>query len=262
MVINRPLTVTTPLLLNLIQRRGGEPHNTLSSTPVWYDETAQRTVDQQVNTVLQHHGLMGPRGMDRDFAAMVESIARPTFEFYGWFEGTFPEAPENFSLFAGSGPGGGFVLSRYIKEDVVVLRPERPERLLPTFVDQIPRVQPGGSAPLVAPKSEVYGGARRPAPEDMTIMQGGGGRAVAEPGKEIRRILEAPRVAGGSLYAAARTRAGTRRRCERPLNFIDTPEGRWLMEERPGTGESLIVLTPGTPQAIGERLHNAMRSLG
>ncbi|GAB3574068.1 ESX secretion-associated protein EspG [Amycolatopsis endophytica] len=262
MVMNRPLTITTPTLLNLIQRRGGDAHNTLSSTAIWYDETAQRIIDQQVNAVLQHHGLMGPRGMDRDFGAMIESIARPHVEFYGWFEGTFPDAPQNFTLFAGSGPGGGFVLSRYIKEDVVVMRPERPERLLPTFVDQIPHISPGGSSPLVAPKSEVYGGHRRPANEEMSIMRGGGGRAVAEPGKEIKRILEAPRVAGGSLYAAARTRAGVRKRCERALNFIDTSEGRWLMEERPGSGEPLIVLTPGTPQAIGERLHNAIRSLG
>ncbi|MDQ0378264.1 ESX secretion-associated protein EspG [Amycolatopsis thermophila] len=258
--MNQPLTITTPTLLNLIQRRGADPHNTLASMPVWYDETAQRTIDQQVNLVLQHHGLMGPRGLDREFGAMIESIARPNIEFYGWFEGTFPDAPQNFSLFAGSGAGGAFVLSRYIKEDVVVMRPERPDRLLPTFVDQIPHVSPGGSSPLVASKSEVYGGGRRSSGEEMSIMRGGG-RSVAEPGKEIKRILEAPRVAGGSLYAAARTRAGTRKRCERALNFIDTAEGRWLMEERPGTGDSLIVLTPGTPQAIGERLHNAMRAL-
>ncbi|MEU0511964.1 MULTISPECIES: ESX secretion-associated protein EspG [Amycolatopsis] len=262
MPVNRPLTITTPTLLNLLQRRGAEPHNTLSPTPTWYDETAQRIVDQQVNAVLTHHGLMGPRGMDREFAAMIESIARPGVEFYGWFEGSFPDdAPQNFAVLAGSGPGGGFVLARHIKEDVVVMRPQRPDQLLPAFLDQIPRVPPGGSSPIVAPKSEVYGGGRRSSGEDVSIMRGGG-RTVADPGKEIKRILEAPRVAAGSLYAAARTRAGTRKRCDRALNFIDTAEGRWLMEERPGTGESLIVLTPGTPQAIGERLHNAIRSLG
>ncbi|NIH86330.1 ESX secretion-associated protein EspG [Amycolatopsis granulosa] len=261
-MLNQPLKLTTPLLIHLIKRRGAEPHNTLSAMPVWHDETNQRLIDEGINAALTEHGLMGPRGMDREFAAVIESIARPHVEFYGWFEGTFPDRPSNFTVFTGSGPGGGFVLARFIEENGVLLLPERPERVLPAFIEQIPPAPPGGSARLVAPKSEVLGHGRARDEGPSSIMQAAPGRAVQSPAAEIKRILAAPRTGGGSLYAAVRNRAGVRRRCARPLNFIDIAEGRWLMEERPGGGEPEIVLTPATAQGIGQWLHNAATSLG
>lgn len=261
-VLNQPLKLTTPLLIHLIKRRGAEPHNTLSSMPVWHDETNQHLIDQGINAALAQHGLIGPRGMDRDFAAVIESIARPHVEFYGWFEGTFPDRPSNFTVLTGSGPGGGFILARFIEENGVLLLPERPERVLPAFIEQIPPARPGGANQLVAPKSEVLGNGRSRDEGPSSIMQGGPGRSAQSPAKEIKRILDAPRLGGGSLYAAVRNRAGTRRRCPKPLNFIDTADGRWLMEERPGSGEPQIVLTPGSPQTIGQWLHTAATALG
>lgn len=262
-VHDRPLTLYTPILLNLIRRRGGEPHPTLATTATWLDDDARRREDQQVNALLAQHGLMGPRGLDRDLLGLIESVAQPNLEYYGWFEGRFPGAPGNFAVFAGSGRGGAFVAVRDLGTDAVTLAAERPEELLQGFVNQIPQVRPAQGQPLVAGKSELTGDRRRQDNGDLSIMRPAQRNATAatSAAHEMKRVMSSERIAAGSLYVAARSRAGTRRRSERPLNFIDTAEGRWLMEERPGRGDPLIVFTPATPQILGERLRNAQSAL-
>ncbi|MTD56185.1 ESX secretion-associated protein EspG [Amycolatopsis pithecellobii] len=260
-MLNAPIKLATPILLNLIRRRGGEPHPTLSSVPTWYDEGAQRTIDQEVNALLTQHGLLGPRGMDRGLLDAVESISRPQVEYYGWFEGEFPSAPRNFAVLAGSGAGGAFVLVRIIGEDAVLLAPERPEEMLSGFVNQIPVARPATGQPLITTKAEFLAGRDARADGEYTVMRSGRDTTPA-PAKEMKRIMEAPRTGAGTLYVAARTRSGARRRCERPLNFVDTVEGRWLMEERPGRDDALVVFTPASPQVLSERLRNAHSALG
>ncbi|WP_236790378.1 ESX secretion-associated protein EspG [Amycolatopsis sp. GM8] len=260
-MLNAPIKIATPILLNLIRRRGGEPHPTLTSVPTWYDESAQRTIDQEINSLLTQHGLMGPRGMDRGLLDAVESISRPQVEYYGWFDGDFPGTPSNFALLAGSGAGGAFVLVRLIDEDAVILAPERPETVLAGFVEEIPPGRPATGQPLITTKAEFLAG-RDARPEgEYTVMHTGRENTPA-PAKEMKRIMDGPRTGAGTLYVAARTRSGSRRRCERPLNFLDTPEGRWLIEERPGRDGALVVFTPASPQVLGERLRNAHGALG
>lgn len=261
-VLDQPLTLYAPILLNLIRRRGGEPHPTLAGEAVWRDETASRQEAQQVNALLSRHGLMGARGMDRDLLNLVESMARPQLEYYGWFEGRFEGAPANFAVFAGSGRGGAFVAVRDLGSDAVVLASERPEEVLQGFVNQIPVGRPATGQPLVAGKSEVTGSGGQPREEsEISIMRPArGGAAALSPAREMQRLMTVQRTGAGSLYVAARNRAGVRRRCDRPLNFVDTVEGRWLMEERPGR-DPLVVFTPATPQVFAERLRNAQNSL-
>ena len=262
-MLNKPLTLYTPILLNLIRRRGGDPHRTLASTAVWLDEDARRREDQQVNALLAQHGLMGPRGMDRDLLSLIDSVAQPNLEYYGWFEGSFPGAPTNFAVFAGSGRGGAFVAVRDLRTEAVTIAAERHDELLQGFLNQIPQARPAPGQPLVVGKSEFTGNPRRQDDGDFSIMRRGQGRPTAATGAvhEIKRVMNSERVAAGCLYVAGKSRAGTRRRSERPLNFIDTAEGRWLMEERPGRGEPLVVFTPATPQVLAERLRNAQGAL-
>lgn len=261
-VLDQPLTLYAPILLNLIRRRGGDPHPTLAGEAVWLNEDASRQEDQQVNALLSRHGLMGARGMDRELLNVVESMARPQLEYYGWFEGRFGRGPSNFAVFAGSGRGGAFVAVRDLDTDAVVLATERPEEVLQGFVNQIPPGRPATGQPLVAGKSEVTGGGGEAGDEsEISIMRPARGGATAlSPAREMRRLLTVQRTGAGSLYVAARNRAGVRRRCDRPLNFIDTAEGRWLMEERPGR-DPLVVFTPATPQVLAERLRNAQSAL-
>lgn len=262
-VLDRPLTLYTPILLNLIRRRGGEPHRTLAGTAIWMDDEARRREDQQVNALLTQHGLMGPRGLDRDLLGLIESIAQPSIEYYGWFEGRFSGAPANFAVLAGSGRGGSFIAVRDLGTEAVTLAAERPDELLQGFLNQIPPAHPAPGQPLVVDKGELSGNRRRQDDGDFSVMRGPArpsGAAAAV--QEIKRVMSSERMAAGSLYVAGRNRAGTRRRSERPLNFIDTAEGRWLMEERPGRGEPLVVFTPATPHVLAERLRNALTALG
>ncbi|WP_329069688.1 ESX secretion-associated protein EspG [Amycolatopsis sp. NBC_01480] len=264
--LDRPTKFTIPTLLNLIKRRGGEAHQTFSEVPTFYDETAERTLDQQVNAVLTENGLMGARGMDRDLLSLVESISHPQLEYYGWFDGEFEDgSPANYSVLVGSGSGGGFGLIRVAGEDTVTVQRQRSDLLLQTFLDMIPQSRGANGQPLVTSKSEFESG-RSASAEDETqrsIMRSAPGRSEQlSPLKEMQRILKAPRTGAGSLYVAARPNGGRRRRSPRPLNFIDVSEGRWLMEERPGRDDSLVVFTPGTPQVIGERIRNAQSALG
>ncbi|MFI5607687.1 ESX secretion-associated protein EspG [Amycolatopsis sp. NPDC051903] len=264
--LDRPTKFTAPTLFNLIKRRGGEPHQTFADMATFYDPTAERRIDQDVNAVLTELGLMGPRGMDRDLLALVESICHPQIEYYGWFDGAFDDgSPSNYAALVGSGNGGGFALVRVIGDPTVTVSRQRPDLLLQTFLDIIPEGQAATGSPLVTSRSEFESG-RAAGSEDVSqrsIMQSGPGRNEDfAPLKEIQRILKAPRTGGGALYVASRPNGGRRRRIPKPINFIDTSEGRWLMEERPGRGDSLIVLTPGTPKAIADRLRTAQSALG
>src|SRR3569833_1962286 len=85
-VLDRQVTITTGTLINLIRRRGGEPHTVLSDKPTWYSDEAQRAEDERVNAELAKAGLFGPRGMHPGFVATVEAIARPQLEYYGWID--------------------------------------------------------------------------------------------------------------------------------------------------------------------------------
>lgn len=264
-MLDQPTRFTIPTLLNLIKRRGGEAHQTFSETPTFYDETAERALDQQVDAALTQSGLLGPRGMDPDLLALLESLSQPQLEFYGWFDGEFEDdSPPKFSAFSGSGNGGGFVLIRVSGEETVVLQRQRADRTLPTFLELIPAGHPAAGQPLITSKSEFDSGRATTAGDvPQTILQKPPARGEPlSPLKEMKRIIGLPRTGAGTLYVAGRRGPGTqRRRCPRPINFIDTAEGRWLMEERPGRGDSLVVFTPGTPQAIGERLRNAQSAL-
>ncbi|MFD2471392.1 ESX secretion-associated protein EspG [Amycolatopsis silviterrae] len=263
--LDAPTRFTLLTLCNLIKRRGGEPHQVIADAATFYDPTADRRIDQDVNAVLTEAGLMGPRGMDRDLLALIESISHPQIEYYGWFDGTFEDdSPSNYGALVGSGNGGGFGLIRVQGEQVVTVTRQRPDLLLQTFLDLIPAGKASNGQTLITSRAEYESGRAAGSDEvpQGSIMRGGGQRneSVA-PLKEIQRILKLPRTGSGALYVAARPQGGRRRRMPKPVNFIDTSEGRWLMEERPGK-EPLIVFTPGTQQAISERLRQAQSALG
>ncbi|MFF5985810.1 ESX secretion-associated protein EspG [Prauserella flavalba] len=255
-MLDQQVTLTTGTLLNLIRRRGAEPHTVLASTPVWEDERAQRAADERANLELQGYGLYGRGGLHNGLQATIEAVARPSLEYYGWINGGHDGQPLNYTLLAGSAGGEAFVLARNTEHEGVVLASVRPEELLDNFVAQIPRLAPGRGQALRVPKSQVTGGRRRPESygDGFSVMQSAAPSAAGAEADELRRVLGLPRLGGGSLYVAARNRGGRRERVERPLNYIDTSEGRWLTEEMPGSGEPLIAFTPGSPQAIVERL--------
>jgi hypothetical protein len=260
-VLDRQVTLSTGTLINLIRRRGGEPHTVLSERPTWYSEEAQRAEDERVNAELARAGLFGPRGMHPGFVATVEAIARPQLEYYGWVDGGFQGKPVSYRLLAGSAGGEAFVLAKHEELDVVVIESTRPGELLDDFLGQIPKLAPGRGTPLAVPKSQIEGTARRDDGAGFAVLRNDRPAEGSQDVEELRRILALRRMGSGSLYVAARTRTGARHRIERPVNYIDTSEGRWLTEEIPGRGENRIAFTPADQRVLADRLRSAQGRL-
>ena len=159
-MLDRQVTITTGTLINLIRRRGGEPHTVLAETPTWYSDEAQRAEDERTNEELAKQGLFGPRGMDPGFVATIEAVARPHLEYYGWIDGGFQGKPVSYRLLGGSAGGEAFVLAKHEELDVVVIESTRPGEVLDDFLGQIPKLAPGRGAPIAVPKSQLEGAPR------------------------------------------------------------------------------------------------------
>lgn len=260
-VLDRQVTITTGTLVNLIRRRGGEPHTVLAETPTWYSDEAQRAEDERVNAELTKAGLFGARGMHPGFVATVEAIARPQLEYYGWVDGGFQGRPVSYRLLGGSAGGEAFVLARHEELDVVVLESIQPHELLDGFLGQIPKLAPGRGTPLAVPKSQIEGTASRGDEGGYAVLRSDRPAEGSQEVEELRRILALRRMGSGSLYVAARSRSGAWHRIERPVNYIDTSEGRWLTEEIPGRGENRIAFTPADQRVLTERLRSAQGRL-
>jgi hypothetical protein len=259
-VLDRQVTLTTGTLINLIRRRGGEPHTVLAETPTWYSDEAQRAEDERVGAELAKVGLFGPRGMHPGFVATIEAIARPQLEYYGWIDGGFQGKPVSYRLLGGSAGGEAFVLAKHEELDVVVLESTRPADLLGDFLGQIPKLAPGRGTPLAVPKSQLEGTGRRD-DDGFTLLRTDRPADGSQEAEELRRILALRRMGSGSLYVAARSRTGSWQRIERPVNYIDTSEGRWLTEEVPGRGENRIAFTPADLRVLADRLRSAQGRL-
>ena len=256
-MLEQQVTLTTGTLLNLIRRRDGEPHTVLASTPVWESAEAKRAAADRANAELARYGLAGRGGVSRGLLATVEAITRPQVEYYGWITGGHDGRPLNYTVLAGSAGGEGFVLARNTDHEAVVLVSVRPDELLENFISQIPAYGPGKGRPLSVPRSQVGADGRHARSENFEIMRSSHPSDDVREAEELRRVLGLHRYGGGTLYVAARTRAGTRQRAERPLTYIDTTEGRWLTEEIPGSGENRVALTPATARLVTDRLRNA-----
>ncbi|RZQ65055.1 ESX secretion-associated protein EspG [Amycolatopsis suaedae] len=262
-MLAKQVTMSTGTLLNLIRRRGGEPHQILASTPTWLSEDAQRKENERADKELAGAGLAGRRGVDPGLLATVDAIARPQLEYYAWINGGYDGKSLDYNLLAGAAGAEGFVLARNTKQEGVVVASVHPSELLPEFIGQIPRLAAGKGNTLSVPKSELGGNRRTTAQDEgFSVMQSGRQSAGSQEADELRRVLHLPRLGGGSLYVALRNRSGSRVRVDKPVNYIDTSEGRWLTEETAGRGEPLIVFTPATTAVLTERLRAAQSTLG
>lgn len=261
-VLDRQVALSSATVLSLINRRGAEPHNVLSGTRSWYGDEAVGEDGRRAHGELEGVGLFSNGAIDPGLLNTIDAVAHPTIEYYGWIAGGYEGRPLNYTLLVGLGAGEAFALGRNIDADAISIATIYPNELLENFVAQLPALPPGRGQQLSAPESEVTGDGNGDAGTgEVSIMRGNRPNPRDASANEIKRILSLSRLGTGTLYVATRTRAGMRRRCEKPVNYIDTEEGRWLTEKVPGPGEPLVVCTPATPQLFADRLTKAHSSL-
>ena len=246
--------MTMDTLLNLIKVCGAEPHTVLGAADGWHSDELDNTLANRAHAELAQLGLSGSNGVDPDLLTVVETITYPYVEYYAWIAGAYEGAPVNYTVLACAGTRDASVLVRNIDNDTVVLLSVPRDRLLHEFIAQLPALEPGNGQAVTASHSDVFGTGPGE-DETFTVMRGPRQSKSALAASEVKRILNLQRLGGGQLYTAHRNRAGMRRRVERPLVYIDTPEGRWLTEETAGTGEPDVACTPATPQLLAHRLH-------
>lgn len=261
-MLDRQVTLTSATLLRLIRHSGAEPHTVLTEGHTWKSDEVLGEQDRQAQTELAQLGLHSRSGTDEGLLATVDAIASPVLEYYAWIAGGYDGKALNYTLLAGVGRNReAFVLGRNTDVEATVLASVSANDLLGMFITQLPELPSGRGQQVSAPRSEVTGTGDADDGEPR-LLRGDRSRRPASPADEIKRILNLPRLGGGSLYVAARNRAGTRQRARMPVNYIDTGEGRWVTEQAPGPGEPLIVFTPASMRVFADRLHNAHSSLG
>lgn len=261
-MLNTQVTMSTDTLLNLLRRREAEPHTVLSSERTWHSPQAMRAQDEHAFRELSRIGLAGPNGLDRGLLTTVDVIARPTLEYYAWIAGGHDGKPVNYTVLGCSGGGEAVLLARNADGEGVILESVRPDELMTGFLAQVPGLPPGKGNEVTAPRSEVTGeGGGADDGDSFQVMRSHRPTPSGEAAAELQRVLTLPRLGGGRLYVAARNRAGTRHRADKPVSYIDTREGRWLTDQVAGAGEPMIRFSPATPQLLADRLRKAQSEL-
>jgi hypothetical protein len=77
----------------------------------------------------------------------------------------------------------------------------------------------------------------------------------------LRELVAEPDRGRAQLFAAVRDRGGRRRKSIRPIYYLDTEAGRWLLHTSSRHGESWLTASPGSPEALIRALYDTRREL-
>jgi hypothetical protein len=266
-VLYQQVTLTLDTLATVWQRENlGELHNTLVDVPAWRDDSAAHEALSSATAELAQRGLLVGRDLHADLRATLNLMARPSSEYFGWI--AYTEDDRSVSL---------AVLVAAIGQDAVLvvrdgqqvhIGPTRSEGMTETLVGHLPALPAARGRSVNLPEAEVRAlvadrmhdapGAGKPLPaEAFNIF---GRASMAEDARDLLTAMDQPRTGGGELYVAARSRSGERRRCENPLVYVDTQQGRWMTQLTSGRpGERWIVSAPASRQLLLSKL-NEMRN--
>jgi hypothetical protein len=245
----------------------GDLHNVLVDTPVWRDDDAGREALQGATGELAQKGLLAGRDLHPDLRDTLNLLARPAMEYYGWISYTDPERGDVSIAVLVAAIGTDAVLVVRDRQ-AVHLEPARAEGMAETLVGHLPSVPAARGRSVNLPEHEVRElvadrmhaapGASKPLPASAFDIFPRA--SMAEDAKDLLTAMDQPRTGGGELYVAARMRSGERRRCENPVIYVDTQQGRWMTQLSHGQpGERWIVSAPASRQLLLSKL-NEMRN--
>jgi len=250
-------TLNLTTVQTLIRWRHAEPHPILATTPTWHDEDAKAALDRHAFGELEQNRCLRRGRTDEDLDGAVDALVRPDREFYGWVTTAVDGRPFQYGVLAIAAHREAVLVVRNHETDAVVLATCRPDELLGRFLGVLPAVAPA-SAPRVSTPYEDYVAATEPGGDAFT----GFGTLRSPEERAIDAVLSERRTGGGSLYVAGRASShGPRRRCEQPVNYLDTATGRWLVSLDNTANGMFATLCPAGLELLATRLTDTERRL-
>ncbi|SHG50722.1 ESX secretion-associated protein EspG [Streptoalloteichus hindustanus] len=236
---------------------GADKHVALFGPSPGATWTERERLAHRVVGELQQLGLAQGDRPDADLMEALQLLARPEVEVYGWY--AVGDRPTESVVAAVSGREG--VLA-HLAGGRLRLRPVAPEWLCDAAVSVLPPVRPIRGQHHNVPTALLEAGPGRHGGDDdggSLLESVGGGESEVD---RLRRLLAQPRRAAGQFFAATRDRAGGRRRCEYPVNMVDTAEGCYLTHQvRGGDGQPWTVVVPADQRVLAERLGQVVGDL-
>jgi hypothetical protein len=266
-VLYQQVTLSLDTLSTVWQRENlGDLHNVLVDTPVWRDEEANREALQGATGELAQRGLLSGRDLHPDLRETLNLLARPSMEYYGWISYVDAEREVNLAVLVAAVGQDAVLVVR--DGQSVHLRPSRAEGMAETLLGHLPSVPPARGRSVNLPENEVRhlvsdrmhtapGSTKPLSAEAFNVFERA---SMAEDARDLLTAMDQPRTGGGELYVAARVRSGERHRCENPVVYVDTHQGRWMTQLSSGApGERWIVSAPASRQLLLSKL-NEMRN--
>ncbi|MGH3436187.1 MAG: ESX secretion-associated protein EspG [Sciscionella sp.] len=204
----------------------------------------------------------GGREVER-FAERLEStyrlLARADTECYGWIVRT-----DGSDYSAVVACRGGRAVLGVLEDDAVLLRPVNADIPAEALLDALPGVPPARVRSVTVAAEDFQRARGDGAPGGDEGFSGF--RTTAPPLSpdvwELCTMLAGPVTGKGQLFAAVRDGRGTRAASDRPINFIDTAEGRTLFYTTINSaGHEWINAHPGTADGFLRALYDTRHAL-
>jgi ESX secretion-associated protein EspG len=203
---------------------------------------------------LRGRGLAEGPDLRPDVTAAFQLLQKPVDEFYGWMV-----RPDNTVLSV-------FVAVRDQQAVQAVLDNDR------VWMSAVQASAPAQAALGVAPRNAPARGRSITAPMNEFAPGGGqgnhsGGMMQAAPHRgspagALRQLVGEPSTGHGQFFVATRDERGHRRKSTRPVYYLDTQAGRWLIHVTAQQGgQPWINASPGTPEALARALYDTRREL-
>ncbi|MFI5606783.1 ESX secretion-associated protein EspG [Amycolatopsis sp. NPDC051903] len=224
----------------------GSLHVTLRPEPVWLSDLEREEAAKRTDDALAEAGLVDGRGRATvAFLDWLPLLSRPALEYYGWVS----VDGHTYGVLVAAG-GLQAVLAVSDGEHVGVQEIDR-QRLVETFVEQLPRVGAGGGTPRTVRVSDLAEAAR-----------GGVDAYPLEPAvADLVSLVQRPVHGGGELYAARRDEVGRRVCLAEPLHYADTDWGRYLSYTTGAGADAVIHLAPAAPADLCRTLRELATEL-
>lgn len=237
-------------------------------TPLFVPPSEQRSTAGKValEELGEQNLLTGRDELDEELAGLLRVIAAPSDEFYGWFV-----RPDGSAFTGLVGVRQRRAALAVVDGDRVYLADVAPKTPAQALVGIAPRRRPVPAKSITVPADEF---ALVPEPvgrhgefsTSRGVLDGGMSGGLDQDVTRLRELVAEPDRGRAQLFVAVRDRGGRRRKSVRPIYYLDTDDGRWLIQfsKRQSSsrhGERWLTASSGSPEALIHALYDTRREL-